>query len=92
MTAGSSLSAAQRVLRARIGANACHSAGRTNTSAAFAARWQKYLDLVDPDHVLPESVRQKRAENARQADMARMSLKALNARAAKQAARSNPAK
>jgi hypothetical protein len=90
VTAGSSLSPAERVLKARIGANELHAQGKGNTGPAIAARFQRYLDAVDPDHVLPEAVRVKRAEHARLADMYRMSLKASRARTAKKAATSHP--
>jgi hypothetical protein len=53
---------------------------RQATQAARDGRWQRYLDQVDPDGVLPEAERARRAELARQADMLRMSAAAAKSR------------
>lgn len=54
--------------------------GSANTEAARAAQWQKYLDKVDPDGMLPDDERERRAQHARKADMLRLSLKAAQVR------------
>jgi len=45
---------------------------------AFEAR---FLDEVDPDRVLPEAERNRRAEHARKAHFQRLALKSARARA-----------
>jgi len=64
----------ERTLRARLAAHALHAQGKTNTGPARAARWQQYLDQVDPDKILPEAERIKRAEHARMAFMTRIAF------------------
>jgi hypothetical protein len=72
-------------VRASIGANSRRSQGDmpTDTTAARAALWQKYLDQVDPHGELPEDERERRAYHARKADMGRLALKSVMARRAK---------
>jgi hypothetical protein len=53
---------------------------RQATQAARDGRWQRYLDQVDPDGVLPEAERARRAELAQQAAMLRMALAAARVR------------
>jgi len=53
---------------------------RRMTQAARRARWQRYLDRVDPDRALPEGERVRRAEALRRADMLRMSAVSVVAR------------
>jgi hypothetical protein len=67
----------QRSLRARLAAHVVHSRGATNTGPARAAWFQKFIDQVDPDRVLPEAERIKRAEAARKAHMTRLSPQGL---------------
>lgn len=64
--------------------------GSANTEAARRAKWQRYLDQVDPLGVLAPAEREKRATFARRADMARLSLMAAQARRARSATRSGP--
>jgi hypothetical protein len=54
--------------------------GAKNTEAARLAKWEKYLRQVDPEGVLTPDERERRAGFARKADMARLSLKAAQAR------------
>lgn len=75
------MSPAERSLRARIGALRVHAAGKTNTGPArqaFAARF--YADVPED---LPQAERDRRADYARRAYMAGLSLKASKARAAR---------
>jgi hypothetical protein len=76
----SSLTPAERTLRARLAAHAGHAQGKTNTEPARKAFKERFLDEVDPDRVLPEAERLRRAEHAYKAHMARLSLKAAQAR------------
>jgi hypothetical protein len=73
----------QRTLRARTAAHTQHSKGRTNTQPARAAWWTRFLDEVDPGRVLPEAEREKRADHAMRAHMARMALASSKARSKK---------
>lgn len=72
----------ETTLRARLGAHTLHSQydSKELTEAARAARWQQFLDQVDPDRVLPEDERIRRAEHAQLAHMNKMSLAAAKAR------------
>jgi hypothetical protein len=74
--------ASARSLAGRVGAYALHSKydSREITRAARAAFLQKWVDQVDPDRVLPEPERLRRAENALKAHMARLALKSAKAR------------
>ena len=60
--------------RGRIGAHTQHSRHdtRETTKAAHAGRKKKYLRLVDPDGVLPEAERERRAYSLMCADMTRL--------------------
>jgi hypothetical protein len=74
---------AEAVLRGRLGGlalSATHDS-RHYTARARAAFLQKFLEQVDPKHVLPEAERQRRAEAARKAHMARIALKSAQSRA-----------
>lgn len=54
------------------------------TAAAREGRWRRYLEQVDEKTPgLPEPERQRRAAALRRADLARMSLKAAQARRAR---------
>lgn len=77
------LTPSQRSMRSRLAAHTLHS--RVDSSAhtrpareAFLAR---FLDEVDPDRVLPEDERQRRAIQARKAYFARLALASSRARA-----------
>jgi hypothetical protein len=70
----------ERTLRAKLAAHSLHAAGGTNTGPARAAFEQRFYDAVDPDRVLPEAERERRAHHARQAFFARLSLQGARAR------------
>ena len=77
-----SLTPEQRSLRARIAAHEkwAHTdpvAGTANARQAFLARFEAQ---VDPDGVLPEPERRRRAEHARKAHFARLALASARAR------------
>jgi hypothetical protein len=70
----------ERSLRARAAAHRMHSQGKTNTKPgrdAFLARFERE---VDPDGVLPEAERHKRAQHAMRAHMLTISAKSVKAR------------
>jgi hypothetical protein len=56
------------------------------TAAARSAFDKRFLDQVDPDRVLPEDERNRRAASARKAYFARLTLKSIQARRVKKAA------
>ena len=70
----------KRTLRARIGAHALHAGGGTNTARARAAFQHRFEQEVDPEGILPEPERLRRAEHARKAYFARLTLASINAR------------
>ncbi len=72
----------QRTLRARLAAYAMHARydARATTAAARAARWQKFLDGVDPAHELTDDERERRAHASETADMLALSLRSSQAR------------
>jgi hypothetical protein len=82
--ASSSLTPEQRSLRARIGAYAMFAAHdpRETSARGHAAFLKRFLGEVDPDRVLPEDERLRRAESARSAYLTRLAY--LCARARKQ--------
>jgi hypothetical protein len=72
----------ERSLRARVGAfaqQARHDTRETtkNARAAFNARFE---DQVDPDRILPEPERLRRAEAARRSYMAKLALRSAQVR------------
>jgi hypothetical protein len=71
-----------RSLRARVGAYSLHSKydSREITAPARRRFLQKFLDEVDPEQVLPEAERQRRAEHARKAYFARLALASAKTR------------
>jgi len=79
----SSLSLSERVLRSRIAAYTrwAHEADRSAATAparrAFDVRFERE---VDPDGVLTQAERQRRAESARKAYFTRLALKSVQAR------------
>ena len=80
----------EMALRGRIGAYALHAKRdpRETTAPARAAFLERFEREVDPDRVLPEAERLRRAESARKAHFARLALLSARARA-KKAARKN---
>ncbi len=73
----------ERSLRARIGAYTLHAQGGTNTAPARAKFLARFLLEVDPDGILPEPERQRRAELAKRAYFSRLALKAAQKRSRK---------
>jgi hypothetical protein len=78
----------QRSLVSTIGAHALHSQydSRELTANARARFDQRFLDEVDPDRVLPEPERLRRADHARKAYFAKLAYMSAKARAARKAA------
>lgn len=77
-----SLTPEQRSLRARIGAYSLHATHDPKVTsapgrAAFLARFERE---VDPDGVLPEPERQRRAQLALKAHMSKLALASAKAR------------
>jgi len=77
-----SLSPSERSLRARIAAHTRWSRDDpiAGTAAARAAFLDRFVREVDPDGVLPETERFRRAQSARKAYFARLALKSARAR------------
>jgi hypothetical protein len=75
----------QRALRARLGGlkAASQSDPHEYTRPARAAFAAKFVDQVDPDRVLPEPERARRAEAARKLHFTRMAYDRERARTAK---------
>jgi hypothetical protein len=84
----SSLTPEQRSLRARLAAHTLHAKvdSREHTASARRAFLDRFEREVDPDGVLPEAERKRRAEHARKAYFAALALKSSQARARKAAA------
>jgi hypothetical protein len=87
-SAGSSLSPEERSLRARMAAHSLHAThdSRALTEAARAAspaQLRYWETKVDPDGVLSDSERLRRAGHARSEHYARLAFKAARARAKK---------
>jgi hypothetical protein len=78
-----SLSPEQRRLRAQAAAYERWSKEdpREGTKPARAAYIRRFVDQVDPDRILPEPERERRAQAALKAHMARMALASSRARA-----------
>jgi hypothetical protein len=57
-----------------------HMQGKTNTASARAALERKFEVEVDPDGLLPNEERKRRAEFARKAYYTRLALKSAEAR------------
>jgi hypothetical protein len=79
------LTAAQRSLRARIGAFALHAQGGTSTRAGTAAFLSRFETAVDPAGSLSPEERAKRATQARKAYFAKLALASSRARSQKKA-------
>jgi hypothetical protein len=75
---------AERTLRARLAAHTLHAQGGTNMGPARREFLAKFERQVDPQLELDPAERQRRAEHAFRAHMARLSLKAAKARRRKQ--------
>lgn len=86
------LDARARILRARQAAYTLHAQrdARETTAAARATFLRRFELEVDPDGVLPEAERLRRATCARKAYFTRLALQRLNAKR-KAAGRVNPA-
>jgi len=76
------LSEAERRLRARIGAYSLHAKHDTRVVSlpGRTAAFRKFLDEVDPDGVLPEVERLRRAKAAQNAHLAQIALKSVQSR------------
>ncbi len=76
------MSPQERSLRGRIGAHALHARyGRAELTAKARAKFlERFLDELDPDRVLPEDERLRRAKHARSAQFSRLALKSAKAR------------
>lgn len=86
---GMSLTPSERVLRARLASHASW-ANTTDRAARTAKARQALMDSferqVDPDGVLPDAERIKRAESLKKAHFTRLALKSAQARRKKKAA------
>lgn len=73
---------AERSMRARIAAHVLHSRhdSRKLTAPARAAALARFAREVDPDGVLPEDERRRRAAHARKAYFTGLALKSAAAR------------
>ena len=82
MPAPAPLTPELRSQRARIAAHSMHSQNdsRETTKAGRAAFLARFEREVDPEGVLPESERQRRAEQARKAYFAGLAFKSAKAR------------
>jgi hypothetical protein len=76
---------AQRKLRARGAALAMHAKGSTNTRPAREAFMDRFRRQVDPDMVLSEAEREKRALAARKSHMTMLALKSSIKRSSRKA-------
>ena len=76
------LTPTERTLRARMGAYVVHARydPRQTTAPARAAFMKRFLDEVDPDRVLPEPERLRRAASARKAYFTRLAFLASRRR------------
>lgn len=76
------LTPAERTLRARMGAYVVHARydPRQTTAPARAAFMKRFLDEVDPDRVLPEPERLRRAAAARKGYFTRLAFLASRRR------------
>ena len=76
------LSPSEASIRGKIGAHALHARhdSRRLTENARSAFLQSFEKEVDPEGILPLEERQRRAEHARKAHMARLALKSARAR------------
>jgi hypothetical protein len=84
------LSEVERQARARMGGHAVRAQGKVNTVPARQAQLNKLLDQVDPDRILPEKERAKRAESARLLYFERLRFHRLKALRLKREAKKSP--
>lgn len=73
----------QRAIQGRIGAHVSWSRtvdASARTAPARRAALERFYDEVDPDRILPEPERERRAGHARKAHMARLALASAKAR------------
>jgi hypothetical protein len=77
-----SMTPAERSLRGRIGAHVVHQrhSGRELTASARTAFLARFEAAVDPEGVLPEDERKRRAEHALKEHMARLSYASARVR------------
>ena len=77
-----SLSPQERSLRARLAAQTrwAHQDSREGTRKARETFLASFLDRVDPDRVLPDEERLRRAESLRKAHFTRMALASARSR------------
>ncbi len=87
------LSPTERTLRARIGAFSLHAQrdSRETTRAARRVFLSNFLVEVDPEHILPDDERLRRAAAARSAHFAKLALKSVQARRRKAGRRNGAA-
>ena len=83
------MAGSSHALRGRIGAFALHAKydSREITAPARAKFLQRFLDEVDPERVLPEAERNRRADFARKRYFARLALRSAQVRARRKAGR-----
>ena len=88
-----SFNPAAMALRGRIGGFVTRSRhdSRETTRAARAAFLRRFEHEVDPDFVLPEAERRRRAESARRAHFARLALASARARSKRRARKNGDA-
>jgi hypothetical protein len=77
-----SLTPAERTLRARLAAHTLHSVvdSRLHTEPARRAFMSRFESEVDPDGVLGDAERTRRAEQAKKAYFTRLALKSVQKR------------
>jgi hypothetical protein len=85
-----SLSPAERQSISSMGGRALVAKGLTNTVAARQAFRDRFLDQVDPERILPEKERAKRAEAARLLWYEGLRYKRLKAQRQKREAKKSP--
>lgn len=80
------MSAVSPSLRGKLGASVAHQRhnGSDITANSRKAQWERWLNVVDPDRMLPERERVKRARNARREYMLRLAIKSLEVRRERQ--------
>ena len=73
---------AERSLRARLAAHCLHAQvdSRDHTEPARRAFMSRFENEVDPNRVLSEAERQRRAEQAKKAYFTRLALRSVQAR------------
>lgn len=78
----SALTPAERSLRARIAAHSLHATvdAQEHTAPARKAFLDRFEREVDPDGILPEAERRRRAGHARKAHFTRLALASSRAR------------